>query len=273
MAINKVDRKAFQEANVKETMAMTFTFKNIVLSKTVETSTNWPSTMNNKFIGGDATTLDINDFDYLVTNNNSNDRTLIVNKGTFSQIFNENGKVMWNNAPCEPTEFEKIISKVELTADELTTLVSFTNAKSITLTENTTIPAATFKSLASLETINLPKVTTIAKDAFEGTTLKNVILPAYKFADETINPIILNAALVTLDMSGVDQMSAAFPGKGLNLSGYSNLEEVTVKDGLLVGASSFNGCRALTTINGAIEFREDGAAAFKGCTALIRNQY
>ena len=268
MAINKVDRKAFQEANVKETMAMTFTFKNIVLSKTVETSTNWPSTMNNKFIGGDATTLDINDFNYLVTNNNSNDRTLIVNKGTFSQIFNENGKVMWNNAPCEPTEFEKIISKVELTADELTTLVSFTNAKSITLTENTTIPAATFKNLASLETINLPKVTTIAKDAFEGTTLKNVILPAYKFADETINPIILNAALETLDMSGVDQMSAAFPGKGLNLSGYTNLEEVTVKDGLLVGASSFNGCSALTTINGAIEFREDGAAAFKGCTAL-----
>ena len=78
----------------------------------------------------------------------------------------------------------------------------------------------------------------------------------------------MNAALETLDMSGVDQMSAAFPGKGLNLSGYTNLEEVTVKDGLLVGASSFNGCSALTTINGAIEFREDGAAAFKGCTAL-----
>lgn len=273
MAINKIDRKAFKDAGVKETMLMKFSFEHIDLPKTVETDANWPSTMNNKFIGGNPTTLDINSFPYLVTNT-VGARTLIVNKGAFSQIFNASkNKVKWNDGTEQEydlNQFTNIISKVELTTEELATLKGFTAATSIKLTENATIPANTFKNLTALETINLPKATTIAKDAFDASTnLVNVIMPAYKFADETINPQILKkASLVTLNMSGVDQMSAAFPAKGLSLSDYNLLTTVTVKDGLLVGASSFNGCSALTTINGAIEFREDGAAAFKDCVAL-----
>lgn len=271
MAINKIDRKAFRDAKVKETIAMKFSFEHIDLPKTVETDSNWP-TMNNMFIGGTPTTLDINSFSYLVTNQSAN-RTLIVNKGTFSQIFNADGsKVKWNDGADQEyplTDFTNIISKVELTTEELAKLKGFTSVKSIKLAENTTIPANTFKDLIALTSINLPKVTTVEKDAFASAQLESVIMPAYKFADEKINPQILNkATLVTLDMSGVDQMSAAFPGKGLNLSGYEKLETVTVKDGLLVGASSFNGCKALTEINGAITFREDGAEAFKGCAEL-----
>lgn len=271
MAINKIDRKAFRDAKVKETIAMKFSFEHIDLPKTVETDSNWP-TMNNMFIGGAPTTLDINSFSYLVTNQ-SGSRTLIVNKGTFSQIFNADGsKVKWNDGADQEyslTDFTNIISKVELTTEELAKLKGFTSVKSIKLAENTTIPAETFDGLTALTSINLPKVTTVEKGAFVSAQLESVIMPAYKFADENINPQILNkATLVTLDMSGVDQMSAAFPGKGLNLSGYEKLKTVTVKDGLLVGASSFNGCKALTEINGAITFREDGAEAFKGCAEL-----
>lgn len=271
MAINKIDRKAFRDAKVKETIAMKFSFENIDLPKTVETDSNWP-TKNNMFIGGVPTTLDINSFPYLVTNQSGN-RTLIVNKGTFSQIFTADGnKVKWNDGTDQEyafTDFTNIISKVELTTEELAKLKGFTNAISIKLAENTTIPANTFEGLAALTSINLPKVTTVEKGAFVSAPLESVIMPAYKFADENINPEILNkATLVTLDMSGVDQMSAAFPGKGLNLSGYEKLETVTVKDGLLVGASSFNGCKVLAEINGTITFREDGAEAFKGCAEL-----
>ena len=97
MAINKIDRKAFKDAGVKETMLMKFSFEHIDLPKTVETDANWPSTMNNKFIGGNPTTLDINSFPYLVTNT-VGARTLIVNKGAFSQIFNASkNKVKWND--------------------------------------------------------------------------------------------------------------------------------------------------------------------------------
>ena len=273
MAINKIDRKVFKDAGVKETMLMKFSFEHIDLPKTVETDANWPSTMNNKFIGGVPTTLDINSFPYLVTNT-AGARTLIVNQGAFSQIFNAaKDKVKWNDGAEQEyalTEFTNIISKVELTTEELATLKGFTAATSIKLAENAIIPANTFKNLTALTTINLPKATTIAKDAFDAaTSLVNVSMPSYKFADETINPQILKqASLVTLDMSGVDQMSAAFPAKGLSLSGYKQLKTIKVKDGLLVGASSFNDCSALATINGAIEFREDGAAAFKDCKAL-----
>lgn len=273
MAINKVNRKAFADAKVKETMAMKFAFENIDLPKTYEFDSNWPSAMNNKFIGGEPMTLDINAFPYLVTNK-VNNRTLIVNEGTFSQIFNATGnKVKWNDGSDQEydlTQFTNIISKVELTTAELAKLKGFTGLVSIKLAENTTIPAETFKNLTVLKSINLPKVTTVEKGAFvAGTSLTTVIMPAYKFADETINPEILkSSSLITLDMSGVDQMSAAFPAKGLSLNGYEKLITITVKDGLLVGASSFNGCEALTTINGAIEFRADGAGAFKGCVAL-----
>lgn len=275
MAINKINRKVFVDAKVKETMAMKFSFENIDLPKTIETDVNWPSAMNNKFIGGEGMTLDINSFPYLVTNQ-TNDRTLIVNTGTFSQIFNAVGdQVKWNDGADQEyalTEFTKIISKVELTTEELAKLKEFTSVKSIQLAENNTIPAETFENLTALVEINLPKVTTVAKGAFDATTnLTTVIMPSYKFADETINEEILKkGSLEILDMSGVDQMSAAFPAKGLSLSGFTALETATVKDGLLVGASSFNGCTSLSDLKGAITFREDGAAAFKGCTSLIK---
>lgn len=270
MAINKIDRKAFRDAKVKETIAMKFSFEHIDLPKTVETDSNWP-TMNNMFIGGAPTTLDINSFSYLVTNQTSN-RTLIVNKGTFSQIFTADGsKVKWNDGADQEyplTDFTNIISKVELTTEELAKLKGFKKAESIKLAENTTIPAETFDGLTALTSINLPKVTTVEKGAFVSAKLENVIMPAYKFADDDINPEILNkATLVTLDMSAVDKMGAVFPGRGLNLSGYEKLEKVTVKDGLLVGASSFSDCVKLKEINGAITFSES-TGAFKGCVEL-----
>ena len=109
-------------------------------------------------------------------------RTLIVNKGAFSQIFNASkNKVKWNDGTEQEydlNQFTNIISKVELTTEELATLKGFTAATSIKLTENATIPANTFKNLTALETINLPKATTIAKDAFDASTnLVNVIMP------------------------------------------------------------------------------------------------
>ena len=254
----------------KQYVQATYEFANITLEDIArKPSREWTS---GNFYNYES--LNINDFNYLVTKGNSGgtERVLIINKGKLSDILNDEGTaVKWNSQEIVFANFEEIICNVDLSDADLALLNKFTALKKIKLAENTTILAGTFKDLASLESVNLPKVTTVEKGAFDGVTgLATVLMPSYKFADDKINAEILNkTSLVTLDMSSVDQMSAAFPAKGLSLSDYKNLTTVTVKEGLLVGASSFSGCEKLTTINGAIKFGEGAASAFKNCKELV----
>lgn len=258
----------------KQYVQATYEFANITLEDIArKPSREWTS---GNFYNYES--LNINDFNYLVTkgnpNNSNKERVLIINKGKLSDILSDDGtKVKWNSTEIAFADFEEIICNVDLSDADLALLNNFTALKKIKLGENTTIPAGTFdvtNKMIDLNSVNLPKVTTVEKDAFIGAELEEVIMPAYKFADDKINAEILNkTSLVTLDMSSVDQMSAAFPAKGLSLSDYAALTTVTVKEGLLVGASSFSGCEKLTTINGAIKFGEGAASAFKGCKNLV----
>ena len=273
-AVKNVDRKAFREKNVSESINVVFSFANIDLtSKTTTVSVDFNGFM-------DFPALDINAYDYLVTKGEAgNTRTLIVNKGHFADIFSKDGNVIWadsesadnseaNEVPV--TEFNKVIinENVVLEDPEFEELNKFINVKELTLKGNKELPKQALKDLKVLEKINMPLVEKIGESVFHANaTLKTVLLPSYKFEELSINPQILKInSLETLDMSGVDVMNAGFPAKGLSLADYTTLQEVTVKDGVLVGANAFKGCLNLTKVNGKVDLV--GTAAFKGCAKL-----
>ena len=296
LAMSRINRSSFKTKDVKEALEVIYTFEHITFTegadKGLETNANWPSPAQegqaneNLFVPIPA--LDMANYPYLVTNISSgNDRALIINSGTYTAAF-KNGKVYWNGSDIALTEFNTIISKVELTTTELKTLASFTNLKHVTLALNEVIPANTFKDLA-LVTIDMPNVTTIENaNALNAAVLEEVYLPKYKFESTAINEKLLQAnKLKKLDMSGVTTMKNVFPAEGFALTGFDQLTSVKVQDGVVLGSSAFKGCSRLATINGTVNIAEGPSAfensgitsitltntnvpasAFKGCTAL-----
>lgn len=260
VAINNVDRsQTFAKQQKDETIDITWTFENIVLKQSLKTQNSW-----NGFI--ECPKLDISSYDYLVTN----DKQLVVLKGNFKDIFvtegDDKGKIEWASGNVDKTAITTIISKVALSNEELAMLKEFTSLKSLTLAENTEIPANTFtaKQAAAITKLDLPKVTKvdqkfIANDAANKfSALTDLAMASYEFEDATVNGAFFNntiqGTLKTLDMSGVRSMLPKFGiERTLSFNGYTALTEVTVQDGMIVSPSGFAGCKALKTVNGAVD--------------------
>lgn len=275
MAVNRVEREG-KEDNLE----VIFKFKNITLPvEGVSTKADWPSKAGNNALN-QMTKLDISKFPYLVTgdpNAAENGRTLIVNSGSFNDIFGTDGKVVW---PLDKeatvgqralSEFTTIIANVNLTTSELQKLNTFVNVRNLELAKNNSIAKGMVDAL-QLDSIVMPEVESIAKDAFKVSAtnklLYKVILPKYKFNDDEINAQILTDKLVKLDMSAVTEMNVGFPARGLSLANRGELKEVTIGDGLKVGASAFNNCPKLEKINGKIVLLPEAAGAFEKCAKL-----
>lgn len=298
MTVAPVSRKAFRDESQKEPLKVEYKFANITFTldpiregaaefeKAIQTSNDWSATDANG--NPNAITpmpaLDINNYNYLVTNaKSSNDRTLIVLKGNFKDIFNKDGEVIWSAAAggkANVTEFKKVISNVALTNEELATIKKFANVTDLTLNENTAIPANTFTAAqaAAITNLNLPKVTSIdekfiANDNTKAfAALETLIMPAYKFEDATVNSALFNSAvkatLKTLDMSGVASMMPTFGiMRQMVFTDYAVLEKVTVQDNIIVSPSGFAGCTSLKTIIGKLDI-SDASNAFDGAAAL-----
>ena len=268
MAMNYINRAAakFTEEK-KETMEATFDFERIKFVVEWKTANNWPSVQGkNKFSG--MKVLDMANYPYLVTNESSdgrNDRALIVNSKTFSNAFNQDGKVKWNDEAIDVTEFNTIISKVELTEAELGMMKDFTNLVAIQLDKNTKIPAGTFEGLTKIKSVNMAMVTEIEEGAFKNVNLNTVILPSYKFEKKNVNNVLLKKGhLQTLDMSGVETMKNVFPAEGFALTGFEKLTYVKVGKDLKVGSAGFKGCTNLNEIVGGPVDISDGPSAFEG---------
>lgn len=285
MTLLPVDRQAFRTADVKEELEVVFTFENIVFTvgadKGFATNADWTALTktggNNGVVPMPA--LDINSFPFLVTTSNA----LIVNKGKFSDIYKQDGNINWGTG-VDPTSITTIISNVALTDAELTSLkTKFTGLTSITLNENTTIPAGTFSKTQAeaMTALNLPKVTTIDK-AFvaEGafTKLATLIMPSYGFTDEAVNKVFFNdntkSKLEKLDISGVASLAPLYGvERSLSFQGYEALVEVTVKNNVVLSANAFNGCTKLVTVNNTVDLRSGNFAAtsaFEGCKVLTK---
>lgn len=268
MAINNVNRvdSGFTAAK-PESYDVTYSFKKITFKKTYTTANNWVATGGNEFYR--VRDLDISSYNYLVTNlTTANDRTLIVNKGTFSAIFNEAGnKVKWEGAEIAPTEFNKVVVKVAMSDTEMTKLKQFTNVKDIELTEVTSIAKNQFTDISQVpfESIVMPKVTSIDADAFvDQTALVTLTLSAYAFDNADVNAKFFNATtsgkLKNLDLCGVADMKPQFGSEAkLSFKGYSVLETVKVNNLKLV-SNAFAECKNLKTIDGTVDISNATAA-------------
>ncbi len=268
MAINYVNRGASKFTETKpETMQVTWEFGRIKFVEKWETTNNWPSVQGNNMFSG-MKVLDMANYPYLVTEESgvdTKDRALIVNSGAFFDAFSENDMIKWNGEEIALEDFNTIISKVLLSDDELKVLKDFTNLEKIELAENTNIPSKTFEGLTGITSINMPKVTVIANDAFENTVeMTEVRLASYTFPTDAVNAILLKKDhLVTLDMSGVKTMMNIFPAEGFSLTGFEKLVNVYVQEGVEVGSAGFKGCTLLKTINNAVNIT-NGFSAFEG---------
>ena len=234
------------------------------------------------FVAADV--LDINDYDYLLTNESSagnNDRTLIVNKGDFADVFLASGNINWPNkvdaTGVEKEEVKTIIVKegVNVTKEDVAALNEFTNLASVTIPGVTEIPEGAFDGLDDkLETINMPDVTTIDEAFVDGIFigLKNLNLHSYAFENETVNDLFFTTkdVLETLDMSGVDSMTPKFGvERTLSFQNFTALKEVTVQDGVRLCANAFSGCISLETVNGEVNML-NGTSAFMNDAKLTK---
>lgn len=257
MVIAPVERTKTEYFTVK------YDFKNISFTKTYSTDKSWKE----GFYG--PITLDASQETYLVTNEmSSNDRTLIINSGNLDGILNATkDKVKWGNDEIDLTAFAEVICNVELTDEEIKILNGCgASLKKITLAKNTAIPAGAFTALTNLVSIDMPMVETIAADAFgEMTSLTSLKLKSYPFNVAAVNTKLLLKSLEILDMSSIAKMAGGFGEASISFNKFTSLKEVTLKDGIKLSSNAFNGCTALTTVNGIVEL---STGAFEGCTSL-----
>lgn len=282
-AILPVSRKGVFTAAKPETFTVTFYFKKISLTSPI-------TTVYNDFSGFmEFPALDVESFNYLVTNEmTADDRTLIVNKGTFASIFNEDDEVIWPAATggvVDPSEFETIIvNNIALTADEAKKLALFTNVKNITLEETTALPKETFvaSQANNILSLEMPKVTSIDKDFIKAETgytrefklLATLKLASYEFANPDVNKAFFNAStkttLATLDMSGVANMLPSFGvDRSLTFEGYTALTTVTVQDGMKVAPKGFKNCTGLKAVNGIVDMINGDEAFMNAGSAVV----
>lgn len=273
--VKNVDRKAFRDKGVSESINVVFSFANIDLTSKTET-------VSVDFDGFMAfPEMDINGYKFLVTKGTSgNKRTLFVNDGTFSEIFNDDKtKIEWpdeysegDNGLIDLANIETIVSKVALTSDELATIKNFTGLKNLTLNANTSIFAGTFTGLgAQIVKLELPKVTEYKDEtAFEA--LVNLDINSYEFADEDVYSKFFNndtkTTLETLKIEGMTSMRPTFGyDRTITFQGFTALETVALNpNGVALTANAFNGCTSLTSVTGIMDIT-NAPSAFEGAGA------
>lgn len=273
--VKNVDRKAFRDKGVSESINVVFSFANIDLTSKTET-------VSVDFDGFMAfPEMDINGYKFLVTKGTSgNKRTLFVNDGTFSEIFNDDKtKIEWpdeysegDNGLIDLANIETIVSKVALTSDELATIKNFTGLKNLTLNANTSISAGTFTGLgAQIVKLELPKVTEYKDEtAFEA--LVNLDINSYEFADEDVYSKFFNddtkTTLETLKIEGMTSMRPTFGyDRTITFQGFTALETVALNpNGVALTANAFKGCTSLTSVTGIMDIT-NAPSAFEGAGA------
>lgn len=227
------------------------------------------------------TPLDINNYNYLVVKNGASDFTLIVNKGKVGDVLNAaKTEVVWGDGNKALATIKKIVVNCDIEDADFANLNLFKNVTELELTEETNIPAKGLASFAGVTTLTMPKVTTIDENFLgelgteQFTGLINLNMAAYNFPTTVINDKFFNAqtkiSLKVLNMSGIDDMTAAWPlTRTINFDGYA-LTEVTVKDGVQLSPNAFANCAALATVNGKVTLMDNASAtgAFFGAETL-----
>lgn len=279
MAIANVNRVGADNKAFTEEMAVTYTFDNIKIKETIRTSASWmaPDFYN-------CQSLDVDSYPYLVFNNTKDydgvaqngEYTVLINKGTVAQIFDNNGKVkLLDGTVISATDVKKFIAKTDMSDADFASMVKLTALEQVNLVNETSIPANAFKGLNGIVKLEMPKVISIDK-GFLGTgnlsSVKYLNLASYKFdgngdneTAKAVNQNIFNTGLEYVDMSALEDMTPVFglPEAQISFQNYTALQSVKVNN-LKLRASSFEKCTALEKIDGSVDVSE-GYAAFKEC--------
>ncbi|CDN31461.1 cell surface protein [Mucinivorans hirudinis] len=263
LPINSVKR------DFTEKYEVTYLFQNVELNKKYETSNNWPKTYGN-FVK--APVLDIKAEPYIVTN--GPDRSLIVNSGNLANTLNSaKTAVVWNGVDVDFTEFENIVIYSAQNDANLALLKKFTQAEivSIELVEN--IPAQTFNGMTSLKKVVLPNVVTIANNAFPtGLSLETVVLPKWTGNTQlennnTFARLFNKVSLKYADLSALTKIGEEFNTDFISFRNFNKLEEIKLKDGIVVNRNAFYGATNLDKVNAKVDLI-NAQSAFYGCSAL-----
>lgn len=283
MMIASVNRKAFRDKGVKETVNVTYAYENIAFTVPLETDKDWTVDLSNLNGLVAVPALDVTKYPYLVLSSSDSfeNSTLIIQSqdGILSKIIKD-GKIAWktsedveNSVPV--ANFTKVVANVELGAADLANVAKFKNLKNLTLKEDTTLPKDMLKGVTGLTTLVAPKVKAI-DPAFTDKAygMVDLELPSYAFNSDTINDIFFkNSAetLETLDMASVTSFEAKFSEfMTISFKGFKNLATVTLNEnGTVVKSEAFSGCENLAEVIGKVDLTALGVTnVFKGCKVL-----
>lgn len=290
MVVAPVDRKAFVNANEKEQMTATYTFEKVQLVKSITTSKNWMVEEKNWYGFPSESGYDLDQLPYIAYEMSGGDYVLQINSsftGKLSDIFEGNGDLKEiktsAGAVINKTSIKEFVSKVDITADADFTTIKSLPLTHVTLMENTSIPSKAFEGLTTITYLNLPKVTTVEDiDAFPAATYKEVYMGSYDFStaagtnQEAVRGLLLKASdLIKADISAVADLNAGFPQTGVKFTDFTELTDITVKSGALVGGSTFQGCEKLANVkypagvvDGSVNLAEGSNSQFLNCEAL-----
>lgn len=290
MTIASVDRSEYRTAGEKEKVTATYGFENVQYETSVETDKDWAFDGENaKWIGFPTQAgYNLDAQPYIVYVVNSSEFVLQINpsfEGELADLFDGNNLIGikdGNGNAITKSNIKHFISKVNITeAADFATIKELEALTNVTLLENTTIPAKAFEGLTGLVYLNLPMVTTVENvNAFPENNYTDVYMGSFDFSDNTgINPVrvrlLKQTNLKKADISAVANLGGEFPESGVNFNGFSSLEEITVKSGIVVGGTAFNGCEKLTKVQfpkdivgASLSLAEGANSQFMGCEAL-----
>lgn len=255
--------------NKTEYYKVTYKFDNITFVKdSLTTTTDWADATNGVRNLSQAK-LNMTDYNCLVVGNDANSKSLLVNSGDFDSIFKDSTNLKWNGGTAL-TAIDTLICKVALTEAQQKRLAKFTNLKYLQLDATTSLAKGALACAASLKTLNMPKVTTIAEDFSSAAlnALDSLLLPAYGYGDADVNALLITDNLKKIDMSAVESVTENFYNDApLTFNGKTNLKEVKVKDGLKVEVPNFFKGTGLTKVEGKIDIT-NAPGIFENVTTL-----
>lgn len=292
MAVANVDRSAYVAAKEKETMTATYKFGSVSLAKSIETENNWDKNEKDWYGFPNQKGYSLDEEPYIAYKyGNTANYAIEINpsyQGSLADLFDATGNLKNITKPdgnkIAKSEIAHFVSKKNITATaDFAAIKSMTALTNVTLLENTTIPAEAFKGLTGLVYLNLPKVTNVDNvNAFPENGYTDVYMGAYDFSDKTgtnqtavRDRLLKKASLVKADISAVERINAGFPTSGITFDSFSKLVEITVKNGVEVGATAFKDCEKLETVqfpkgvtNGTVNLVEGANSQFIGCKVI-----
>lgn len=280
MTINAVNRAS---NTLKSNYSIAYEFANVTITDKFDTGANW---LGGQIVRMSGTTAEP-DFDlrsqpYTLIASGS-DYILMINpsfKGKVADIIEgTNVKDLYDNIPSIDKVPIANVKRLIVTPDveDPTTFAKFTALTDVTLEDEEELVEGMFCA-SGLTKLKADKVTKVAKLFNKDSNGKAItpayetlIMPAYEFNEsKEINANFFNddhtkASLVTLDISGVQDMAVPFEDITLAFVNYEKLETVTVKDGVNVSQNAFKGCKALANFTGSVNLTTfDATNAFNG---------